>query len=141
MASTAHSILCSDPHACPLVPGNGDGTKSLTYGDEDDQERPCSCGDDNKVHAGSVNLSNFSMYGRYNTQGKGFVPNRSMTRLTEEYKKAIVAFRKTHSGNKLLNEVREYHQSVYSTYGTYIQHFRHFRRRRAEKRMKNNRNE
>ena len=98
--------------------GNGDGTKSLTYGDADDQgERHCSRGDDNKVQAGIVNLSNFSMYGRYNTtQGKRFVPNRSMTRLTEEYKKAIVAFRKTHSGNKLLNEVREYHQSVYSTY-------------------------
>lgn len=47
------------------------------------------------------------MYGNYNTQGKGFVPNRSMARLME-YRKAIVAFQNSENGKKMLNEVRDW---------------------------------
>ena len=61
---------------------------------------------DKKILAGSANLTKYSMYGRYNTQGKGFVPGRSLRRLSE-YREAILEFRNTDEGRQLLNKVRD----------------------------------
>ena len=82
-----------------------DGTRALVCGDEDDQ-RPRNEAD-KKIVAGSANLTKFSMYGKYNTQGKGFVPGRSYTRLSN-YKTAIEEFRETNEGRQLLSEVRDW---------------------------------
>ena len=80
-----------------------DGTRVLLCGDEDDQ-RPRNEAD-KKIEAGSDNLTKYSMYGRYNTQGKGFVPGRSYKRI-REYRNAIVEFRDTDEGRQLLSTVR-----------------------------------
>ena len=69
---------------------DNDGTRALVCGDEDDQ-RPNNEAD-KKIEPGSANLTKFSMYGKYNTQGKGFVPGRSYVRLSN-YKTAIEEFR------------------------------------------------
>ena len=81
-----------------------DGTRALVCGDEDDQ-RPRNVAD-KKIVAESANLTKFSMYGKYNTQGKGFVPGRSFVRLPK-YKTAIEEFRKTNEGRQLLSKVRD----------------------------------
>ena len=82
-----------------------DGTRALVCGDED-VKRPRNAAD-KKIVAGSANLTKFSMYGKYNTQGKGFVPGRSYVRLSN-YKTAIEKFRKTNEGRQLLSEVRDW---------------------------------
>ena len=69
---------------------DNDGTRALVCGDEDDQ-RPNNEAD-KKIEPGSANLTKFSMYGKYNTQDKGFVPGRSYVRLSN-YKTAIEEFR------------------------------------------------
>ena len=81
-----------------------DGTRALLCGEEDDQ-RPRNEAD-KKIEVGSANLTKYSMYGRYNTQGKGFVPGRSLRRLSE-YREAILEFRNTDEGRQLLNKVRD----------------------------------
>ena len=82
-----------------------DGTRALLWGEEDDQ-RPRNEAD-KKIEVGSANLTKYSMYGRYNTQGKGFVPGRSYKRL-REYRNAIVEFRDTDEGRQLLSKDRDW---------------------------------
>ena len=83
---------------------DNDGTKSLENTDEDDQRER---GKDNKVEPGTPNLTKYSMYGSFNTHGKGFVPNRSMRRLTD-YRTKVKNFREMENGKKMNEEMRDW---------------------------------
>ena len=72
-----------------------------------DEDDPRERGEDNNFEPGTPNLTKYSMYGIYDTHGKGFVLNTSMARFSDCRTK-ILAFRKTEHGKKMNNEMRDW---------------------------------